>query len=66
MCSSDLGSLRASGEGSLAALTGGYHVAFLVGSVFALAAAAVGATLLRTAQPAPAHHHVGATAEVEC
>jgi len=66
LAASRSGSLRASGEGSLAALTGGYHVAFLVGSVFALAAAAVGATLLRTAQPAPAHHHVGATAEVEC
>ena len=66
LAASRSGSLRASGEGSLAALTGGYHVAFLVGSVFALAAAAVGATLLRTAQPGQAHHHVGATAEAEC
>jgi EmrB/QacA subfamily drug resistance transporter len=72
LAASRSGSLRASGEGSLAALTGGYHVAFLVGSVFALAAAAVGAALLRTGQPAhapAAHddaHHVGMPAEVEC
>jgi EmrB/QacA subfamily drug resistance transporter len=65
LAASRSGSLRASGEGPLAALTGGYHVAFLVGSAFALAAAAVGATLLRTAQPAQAHHHVGVTVEAE-
>jgi EmrB/QacA subfamily drug resistance transporter len=41
-------SLTASGHGAAAALTGGYHVAFLLGAVFALAAAAVGGTLLRS------------------
>jgi EmrB/QacA subfamily drug resistance transporter len=41
-------SLRASGDGSLAALTGGYHIAFLVGAAFAVAAAAIGAVFLRT------------------
>ncbi len=40
-------SLAASGDGRLAALAGGYHVAFLVGAIFAAAAAAVGAALLR-------------------
>jgi EmrB/QacA subfamily drug resistance transporter len=46
-------SLRAAGDGRLAALTGGYHVAFLVGAVFAAAAAALGAALLRAGrQPA--------------
>jgi len=40
-------SLRASGDGALVALTGGYHVAFLVGALFAVAAAGVGAALLR-------------------
>jgi EmrB/QacA subfamily drug resistance transporter len=64
-------SLRGSGDGPLAALTGGYHVAFLVGAVFAAAAAAVGAALLRTGQPAHEHAHedgrrIGAVAEVEC
>jgi EmrB/QacA subfamily drug resistance transporter len=39
--------LLASGEGELAALTGGYHTAFLVGAMFSLAAAGLGATLLR-------------------
>jgi MFS family permease len=47
-------SLSASGDGRLAALTGGYHAAFLVGALFALAAAVVGATLLRTRGPAHA------------
>jgi EmrB/QacA subfamily drug resistance transporter len=49
--------LQASGDGTLQALTGGYHAAFLVGTVFALVAAAVGATLIREGQPAPAHAH---------
>jgi EmrB/QacA subfamily drug resistance transporter len=40
-------SLTGSGHSAAAALTGGYHVAFLLGAVFALAAAAVGAALLR-------------------
>jgi EmrB/QacA subfamily drug resistance transporter len=39
--------LTASGDGPLVALTGGYHVAFVVGAVFALMAAAVGAAFLR-------------------
>jgi EmrB/QacA subfamily drug resistance transporter len=43
----------------LAALVGGYHLAFVVGAVFATAAAVVGATLLRTRQQAAASH--GAT-----
>src|ERR1700758_3142378 len=43
--------LSASGEHSLAALDGGYHVAFVVGALFALAAAVLGATLLRSRAP---------------
>ena len=43
-------SLRASGEGPLAALNGGYHAAFMVGALFAAAAAVVGGVLLRTRQ----------------
>ncbi len=38
--------LLASGDGRLAALTGGYHVAFLVAAVFAAGAATLGAALL--------------------
>jgi EmrB/QacA subfamily drug resistance transporter len=48
-------SLLASGDGRLAGLNGGYHVAFVVGAIFAAAAAGLGAVLLRTNQPAPAH-----------
>jgi Na+/melibiose symporter-like transporter len=40
-------SLLASGEGQLTALTGGYHIAFLVGALFAAGAAVLGAVLLR-------------------
>ena len=48
-------SLTASGEGPLAALNGGYHVAFFVGAVFAASAAIIGAAFLRVAHPAAAH-----------
>src|SRR5215210_48784 len=48
-------SLSASGHGHLSALAGGYHAAFLVGAAFALAAAVVGATLLRVRMHAPEH-----------
>jgi len=41
--------LAAGGDGPLVALTGGYHVAFLVGALFAFAAAALGAAFLRPA-----------------
>jgi EmrB/QacA subfamily drug resistance transporter len=46
-------SLSASGDGPLAALVGGYHLAFLVGAVFALAAAAIGAGFLRATVQVP-------------
>ncbi|HEU4941774.1 MAG TPA: hypothetical protein VFT18_00805, partial [Gaiellaceae bacterium] len=38
----------ASGTDSLAALTAGYHAAFLLGALFAALAAAVGVVFLRT------------------
>jgi hypothetical protein len=60
--------LRASGDSAVAALNGGYQLAFLVGAVFAAAAAAIGAAFIRA--PAPAHeagdaHGVPATAEAD-
>ena len=45
-------SLRGSGHGPLAASNGGYHAAFLIGAVFAAAAAAIGAALLRPKEEA--------------
>jgi MFS family permease len=54
--------LLASGDSQLEALTGGYHVAFLVGAVFAAAAAAIGAALLRPGAVAATEPH-GATEE---
>src|SRR5207237_816849 len=47
--------LLGNGDGKLAALTGGYHIAFIVGAIFAAAAAAIGTALLR--QPEMAHQH---------
>jgi MFS family permease len=58
-----------SGDGMLAALTGGYHVAFIIGAVFAFAAAGIGAALLRAGRHAPVGEDEGlgapAAAEAE-
>ncbi|MGZ4396187.1 MAG: MFS transporter [Gaiellaceae bacterium] len=56
--------LVASGDSPLAALNGGYHAAFLVGSLFAFTAAAIGGVFLRapaTAEHAPAPELAPAT-----
>jgi EmrB/QacA subfamily drug resistance transporter len=45
-------SLKADGETAAAALTSGYHLAFLAGTIFAVAGAVLGATLIRGAAPA--------------
>jgi EmrB/QacA subfamily drug resistance transporter len=59
-------SLRMGGAGELSALTGGYHVAFLVGAAFAAAAAVIGGALLREAEPMAAHEPAhGAAAATE-
>ncbi len=68
LAASRTNSLRDSGDGPLAALTGGYHAAFLVGALFAAAAALLGAVLLRTGRQAPAHEseeQIGALAAAE-
>ena len=55
--------LLAAGDGRVAALTGGYNLAFVVGAVFAVVAAGLGAALLRpSAVPAM---HTGETSEPE-
>ena len=61
LAASRTNSLLASGEGTVAALNGGYHAAFLIGAVFAASAAVVGVALLR-ASSAPARDHVDPTA----
>jgi EmrB/QacA subfamily drug resistance transporter len=55
--------LLESGDSQLVALTGGYHVAFLIGALFAIAAAALGAGLLRVGAHAPSHEGEGAMGE---
>jgi EmrB/QacA subfamily drug resistance transporter len=50
--------LLADGESTAAALTGGYHVAFFVGALFAGAAAALGGLLLRQGAFAGGHEGV--------
>jgi EmrB/QacA subfamily drug resistance transporter len=48
--------LLAGGDGKLAALVGGYHLAFLVGAIFAALGALIGVTVLRSSsEQAPAH-----------
>ena len=55
VASSRTHTLRLGGDDPLGALTGGYHTAFAVGALFAVAAAVAGAVLLRTrTAPAPA------------
>jgi EmrB/QacA subfamily drug resistance transporter len=54
--------LEDSGHSHLSALNSGYHIAFLVGALFAIAAAVIGAAFLRPAMP-PAHAGEPATAE---
>ena len=49
--------LEASGEGALAALNGGYHVAYVVGTVFVVASAVVAGVLLRPEPGLAAHGH---------
>jgi MFS family permease len=49
--------LAADGASELEALTGGYHLAFLAGAIFAFAAAALGGLLLRQGAYAAAHEH---------
>jgi EmrB/QacA subfamily drug resistance transporter len=57
-------SLRASGENALEALNSGYHLAFLIGAVFAAGAAVVGAIGLRP-RPQEAMPGAGAPAAAE-
>jgi EmrB/QacA subfamily drug resistance transporter len=53
------------GHSQISALAGGYHVAFLIGAIFAAAAAILGATLLR--ESAPAHEEAAhAAPAAEC
>jgi EmrB/QacA subfamily drug resistance transporter len=47
-------SLLADGESQAAALTGGFHVAYLIGAAAALLAVIAAATVLRSESPAPA------------
>jgi EmrB/QacA subfamily drug resistance transporter len=55
--------LLADGETTSAALTGGYHVAFLAGAIFAAGAAALGAFLLRVETPQAAEELAEAAGE---
>jgi EmrB/QacA subfamily drug resistance transporter len=55
LAASRTGSLTASGHDLSTALNGGYHVAFLVGAVFATAGAVIGGAFLRTREQAAGH-----------
>ena len=53
-------SLVASGDSALEALNGGYHAAFLLGSLFAFTAAAIAGVFLRATAAAPHGEHAHA------
>ncbi len=57
--------LLAAGDGQGAALTGGYHLAFVAGAVFALGAAVVGFVFLREGASVTREGAVGAPAAAE-
>jgi hypothetical protein len=63
VASSRTHSLAASGDGPLAALTGGYHAAFVVGALFAFAAAVIGGAFLHEQAHAPQAHATPAMSE---
>jgi EmrB/QacA subfamily drug resistance transporter len=48
-------SLSSAGHDALAALNGGYHLAFMIGAAFAVAAIVVAAALIRAEMPAAMH-----------
>jgi EmrB/QacA subfamily drug resistance transporter len=50
VASSRTDSLTASGHGRLASLTGGYHISFLLGAIFALSAAGIGVAFMRVSE----------------
>jgi len=57
--------LLALGADSLAALNGGYHIAFAIGAAFAAAASLASAALLRAAPPQPAANSLAPAPEGE-
>jgi EmrB/QacA subfamily drug resistance transporter len=59
------GSLLASGAGPLVALSGGYQIAFIIGAVFAAAAALLSAVLLRAGLQTSTHEGGGVPAAAE-
>jgi EmrB/QacA subfamily drug resistance transporter len=66
LADSRTGTLLSSGDGAVVSLLGGYHLAFVVGAIFLVGAAAVAATLKVAAAPAHGHEApVGAPALAE-
>jgi MFS family permease len=63
LAASRTSSLQDSGESALEALNGGYHLAFLVGALFAVAAAAVGGIFLRPQTASMEAHEVEPASE---
>jgi MFS family permease len=66
LAASRTSTLQANGSGHLASLVGGYHVAFLVGAIFALSGAVIGSVLLRPGRQAAPAHAATTTGELRC
>ena len=58
--------LRAGGDDRLGALTGGYHLAFVIGALFAALAASLGALLLRAGSQAAEQEPSGHVGTLAC
>ena len=56
-------SLTSAGHDALSALNGGYHLAFMIGAAFAVAAMVVAAVLIRAEAPAAMHAATAVEAE---
>jgi EmrB/QacA subfamily drug resistance transporter len=66
LAASRTSSLRAGGDDLASALTGGYHLAFAIGAMFAAAAALLGGALLRAGGQTHAHEHEEAIGALAC
>jgi MFS family permease len=66
LAASRTSSLRAGGDDLASALTGGYHLAFAIGAMFAAAAALLGGALLRAGRQTHAHEHEEAIGALAC
>ncbi len=60
------GELIAQGQSPVAALSGGYHIAWAIGAALAIASVVIAATILKSATPVTSHMAIENEAEEAC